>query len=279
MKRDRITKRREKLARMAERAAIPERPIRGTYIIRPAVSAACAPSLQAIAAALRDGTLPIDEESLVAASRFFTDGCTALYGYDVTEALRETVRLQQKIVRPEPINLGQAPVLAARGKGTGQTTRRHKLKKFVLLAVCVGMLAFAAVAFGDASGNYFDPSSPPANHHVHDCTLPSSQCVYPHLGVGAFPTILGESISTYLQDPAECNDATDKTLLPPNVASKMPQQEQPLRAGICYTATTLIHMRSIDANDPAPAGWSGPIAPTTLGNGVTYVTYWLLTPR
>jgi hypothetical protein len=26
-------------------------------------------------------------------------------------------------------------------------------------------------------------------------------------------------------------------------------------------------------------GWSGPIAPVTLGNGVTYLTYWLLTPR
>jgi hypothetical protein len=109
------------------------------------------------------------------------------------------------------------------------------------------MLAFATAAFGADLGNYFDPSSPPANHHVHDCTLPASQCVYPHLGVGFFPTILGESLTAYLQDPAECNDATDKTLLPPNVTSKTPQEEQPLRAGVCYTATTLIHMRSIDA--------------------------------
>jgi hypothetical protein len=57
-----------------------------------------------------------------------------------------------------------------------------------------------------------------------------------------------------------------------------PQEEQPLRAGVCYTKTTLIHLRSIDANDPAPEGWSGPIAPTVL-NDVTYVTYWRLTPR
>ena len=109
VKRDRITKRRGKLARMAERAAIPERPIRGSYLIRPAVSVACAPSLQAIAAALRDATQHIDEQSLEAAWRFFTDGATALYGYDVTEALRETVRLQQKIVQPEPVELDQAP--------------------------------------------------------------------------------------------------------------------------------------------------------------------------
>ena len=116
MKRDRITKRRDTLARMAERAAIPERPFLGRAprgLIRPAVSVACAPSLQAIAAALRDGTLHIDEEILKAAWRFFTDGGTALYGYDVTEALRETVRLQQKIVRPEPVELDQAPVAVA----------------------------------------------------------------------------------------------------------------------------------------------------------------------
>src|SRR2546428_4781514 len=116
MKRDRITKRRAKVARMAERAAVPERPFRGggpRYLIRPAVSLACAPSLQAIAAALRDGTLHIDEESLEAAWRFFTDGGTALYGYDVTEALRETVRLQQRIVQPAPVALDQEPVAIA----------------------------------------------------------------------------------------------------------------------------------------------------------------------
>lgn len=116
MKRDQITNRRHKLARMAEHAAVPERPIRGRgplYLIRPAVSVACAPSLQAIAAALREGTLHIDEESLEAAWTFFTDGRTALYGYDVTDALRETVRLQQKIVRPEPVELDQGPAAVA----------------------------------------------------------------------------------------------------------------------------------------------------------------------
>jgi hypothetical protein len=113
MKRDRITKKRHRLARMAESSAIPERSIRGTYLIRPAVSRACAPSLEAIAAALRDDALRIDDETLKATWRFFTDGRAALYGYDVTEALRETVRLQQKIVRPEPVELDQAPVAVA----------------------------------------------------------------------------------------------------------------------------------------------------------------------
>jgi hypothetical protein len=146
------------------------------------------------------------------------------------------------------------------------------MKKFFVLVFGVALLAFAAAA----SGGYFTQPLPP-NHHIHDCA--AAPCVYPHLAVGFFPTILGESRADYLNDPAECNDATDKTLLPPNEASGTPEENQPLRAGVCYTSTTLIHMRSIDAGDPAPDGWSGPIAPVKLGNGVTYVTYWLLTPR
>ena len=63
--RDRITKRRDQLARMAESAAVPERPIRGTYIIRPAVSVACAPSLQAIAA------VPVAHHSVFAQEPIF----------------------------------------------------------------------------------------------------------------------------------------------------------------------------------------------------------------
>ena len=146
------------------------------------------------------------------------------------------------------------------------------MKKFIVLVFGVALLAFAAAA----SGGYFTQPLPP-NHHIHDCA--AAPCVYPHLAVGFFPTILGESRADYLNDPAECNDATDKTLLPPNEASGTPEENQPLRAGVCYTSTTLIHMRSIDAGDPAPDGWSGPLAPVTPGNGVTYVTYWLLTPR
>ena len=125
-----------------------------------------------------------------------------------------------------------------------------------------------------ASAGYFN-GPVPANHHIHDCT--AAPCVYPHLAVGFFPTILSESRADYLNHPAECNDATDKSLLPP--LDEKPELNQPLRAGVCYTSTTLIHLRSIDINDPAPAGWLGPIAPVTLRNGVTYVTYWLLTPR
>jgi hypothetical protein len=145
--------------------------------------------------------------------------------------------------------------------------------KALLASAAVATLLTLAAA---ASAGYFDGPLPP-NHHIHDCT--AVPCVYPHLGVGFFPRILtGGDVIAYLNDPAECNDATDKTLLPPNVATMTPHEDQPLRAGVCYTKTKLIHLRSIDANDPAPEGWSGPIAPTML-NGVTYVTYWFLTPR
>ncbi|TML76203.1 MAG: hypothetical protein E6G12_07440 [Actinobacteria bacterium] len=144
------------------------------------------------------------------------------------------------------------------------------MKTLLASTAVAAMLVFAAVA----SAGYFN-GPVPANHHIHDCT--AAPCVYPHLAVGFFPTILSESRADYLNHPAECNDATDKSLLPP--LDEKPELNQPLRAGVCYTPTTLIHLRSIDINDPAPAGWSGPIAPVTLGNGVTYVTYWLLTPR
>ena len=146
------------------------------------------------------------------------------------------------------------------------------MKMLLASAAVAASLVFAAVAW---AGYFTGPV--PANHHIHDCT--AAPCVYPHLAMGFFPTILGESRADYLNDPAECNDATDKALLPPNESTGTPHENQPLRAGVCYTSTTLIHMRSIDANDPAPDGWSGPIAPVKLGNGVTYVTYWLLTPR
>ena len=144
------------------------------------------------------------------------------------------------------------------------------MKTLLASTAVAAVLVFAAVA----SAGYFN-GPVPANHHIHDCT--AAPCVYPHLAVGFFPTILSESRADYLNDPAECNDATDKSLLPP--LDEKPKLNQPLRAGVCYTPTTLIHLRSIDINDPAPEGWSGPIAPVKLGNGVTYVTYWLLTPR
>ena len=42
-------------------------------------------------------------------------------------------------------------------KGHRRMTLRRTLKRLAVLAVSIGTLAFAAVAFADYSGNYFDP--------------------------------------------------------------------------------------------------------------------------
>ena len=143
------------------------------------------------------------------------------------------------------------------------------MKRMLGIACIVGLLGFAAAAAAQ-----FTSDTLPANHHIHDCT--AATCTHPHLAAGFFPRILGEPLAAYLQDPAVCNDATDKALLPS--LDEKPKPNQPLRAGVCFTSTTVIHLRSIDVSRPAPEGWSGPIAPTVL-MGVNYVTYWLLTPR
>lgn len=115
MKRDRTIKKRLRLARHVERAAVPERPfIRGPrYLVQPSVTAACAPSLRAIAATLRDETHPIDEASLKAVSRWLTDGGGPFFGRDSTAALQEVVRLQHVIVRTETAAFDEERVAVA----------------------------------------------------------------------------------------------------------------------------------------------------------------------
>ena len=116
MKRDRTTKKRQQLARYVERAAIPERPFIGRgprYLVQPSVTVACAPSLRAIAAALRDETHPIDETSLKAVRRWLTDGRGPFFGRDSTAALREVVRLQHVVVGTETAAFDEERVAVA----------------------------------------------------------------------------------------------------------------------------------------------------------------------
>jgi hypothetical protein len=103
MKVDRKTKQRRRLARTLERAIVPERPFRRgpRYLVQPDVAAACRPSFQAIAAALRQDGLELDEDGLTAVLRFVTDGASPFYGRDETEALREAVRLQHMVIGVE----------------------------------------------------------------------------------------------------------------------------------------------------------------------------------
>jgi hypothetical protein len=116
MKRDRNIKKRHRLARSLERAVVPERPFRGggaRYLVQPSVAVACTPSLQAIATALREEALVLDENGLRALLTFITDGRSPFFGRDATEALREAVRLQHMVVGAKTAVLDQKPMAVA----------------------------------------------------------------------------------------------------------------------------------------------------------------------
>jgi hypothetical protein len=116
MRRDRTIKKRQQLARHVERAAVPERPFIGPgprYLVQPGVTAACAPSLRTIAAALRDETHPIDDASLKAVGRWLKDGGGPFFGRDSAAALREVVSLQHVIVGAETAVIDEEPVAVA----------------------------------------------------------------------------------------------------------------------------------------------------------------------
>jgi hypothetical protein len=101
MRRDKTIKKRQRLARHVERAAVPDRPFNGPgprYLVQPSVTAACAPSLRAIAAALRDETQPIDDANLKAVESWLRNGAGPFFGRDPVAALREVMRLEQGIV-------------------------------------------------------------------------------------------------------------------------------------------------------------------------------------
>jgi hypothetical protein len=103
-------KKRRRLARALERAAVPERPFIGRgprYLVQPSVTVACAPSLRTIATALRDDTRLLDERGLRAVLSFITEGGSPFFGRDATDALRQAVRLQHIVVGAETAILDQ----------------------------------------------------------------------------------------------------------------------------------------------------------------------------
>jgi hypothetical protein len=101
MKRNGNMKKRQRLARALERAAVPERPHLGRgprYLVHPTVATACAPSLRAIAASLRQEDVVFDESVLRAVNEFITHDTSAFFGRDVTAALHQAARLQHLAV-------------------------------------------------------------------------------------------------------------------------------------------------------------------------------------
>jgi hypothetical protein len=146
------------------------------------------------------------------------------------------------------------------------------MRKLLVLAGAASALAFAS-----AASAYFSPDALPPTWHIHNGGS-CSQCA----ATAFFPSILtGGNVSAYLADPAECPDATDKAFLgggqpdihnPPSLTGG-----QPLGEGICETSTTIIHLKRISPDQPAPAGFTGPIGSTVV-QGNTYLTYYMLTP-
>jgi hypothetical protein len=116
MSRNRTSKKRQRLARHVERAAVAERPFMGQcprYLVQPSVTAACAPSLRAIAAALRDETHPIDDANLKAVESWLRNGAGPFFGRDPMAARREVVRLECGIAGAATAFVDEEPVAVA----------------------------------------------------------------------------------------------------------------------------------------------------------------------
>ncbi len=118
MLRDKATRKRIKLARSLERAAVPERSHNGRgprYLVHPTITVACTPSLLAIAAALRAEPLAFHDDELRDVGSFITDGGSPFFGRDETAAMREAVRLQHAVLAPKPAAFDRAQVRQAGG--------------------------------------------------------------------------------------------------------------------------------------------------------------------
>ena len=134
-----------------------------------------------------------------------------------------------------------------------------------VVAVALAAMSGQGVAMADSRAAELPPT-----WHIHDVLpgeIPSGQ----HKAVSFFPTILGISTEAYLDDPARCPNAADKVFLP----SVGKSNSDLLRAGVCMTSTTVIHLRSVPTGTAGPAGWQS----LTTASEPGFVTYYLVTPR
>jgi hypothetical protein len=136
--------------------------------------------------------------------------------------------------------------------------KRFVTRALILVAAILGIV-FAQVA---------PASALPPNWHIHDGQLELGP---QHKAISFFPTILGISEAAYVEDPARCPNAVDKAFLP----SVEESNSDVLRAGICMTSTTVIHLRSVPVGTAGPAGWQS----LTTASEPGFVTYYLVTPR
>ena len=143
------------------------------------------------------------------------------------------------------------------------------MKRTLLRGSVAGLALIAVAAFGPVAALADSSASDlPPSWHIHDGqTGLGSQ----HKGIGFFPTILGVSSTTYLQDPARCPNATDKAFLPSVGSSESPL----LRAGICQTDAYVIHVRTVPDGVSGPDGW----ASLTVASELGWRTYYTVTAR
>ena len=135
-----------------------------------------------------------------------------------------------------------------------------------LVTVALSAISGQGVALADSSAAELPPT-----WHIHDCTSAPSACAPQHKPVSFFPQILGVSQGVYLDDPARCPNAADKVFLP----SVGKSNSDLLRAGVCMTSTTVIHLRSVPLGTAGPAGWQS----LTTASEPGFVTYYMVTPR
>jgi hypothetical protein len=134
----------------------------------------------------------------------------------------------------------------------------------------VSLALIAVAAFGPIAALAGSSASElPPEWHVHDGQLALGP---QHKGIGFFPTILGGiDVATYLQDPASCPNATDKSFLPSFGSAEMPQ----LRAGVCMTSAYVIQLRTLPEGVSGPDDW----ASLTVASEPGWRTYYRLTPQ
>jgi hypothetical protein len=132
-----------------------------------------------------------------------------------------------------------------------------------VVGVALAAMSGQGVALADSSAAELPPT-----WHIHDGQFAlGSQ----HKAISFFPTILDISTAEYLLDPARCPNAADKVFLP----SEPKSNSDILRAGVCMTSTTVIHLRSVPEGTSGPAGWDS----LTTASEQGFVTYFMVTPR
>jgi hypothetical protein len=143
------------------------------------------------------------------------------------------------------------------------------MKRNLFRGSALSLAVIAAAAFGPVTA-FADSSAsdlPPA-WHIHDGQVALGP---QHKGIGFFPTILGVSPATYLEDPASCPNATDKAFLP----SFGDAEAALLRAGICQTSAYVIQLRTVPDGVAGPDGW----ASLTTASEPGWRTFYRVTAR